>query len=143
MILKSIEDMPKSDQGVFDFVLDHLIEQGEACLRRSMCAYRNDAGQACAVGCLIPNSLNPGCWRGSVRTLVFTYDDASYLEDFLKILTSLQDFHDYCFNGDHGFSCYLKIKEISDKYDLNPDNPRFQFFKERDIKNKAFITSSS
>lgn len=46
-------------QQIFDRVADHLAKQGVAAYRRDAagirsCVYKNDQGQMCAVGCLIP-----------------------------------------------------------------------------------------
>lgn len=47
-----------TEQEIFDTVLTHLREQGEAATSAGdSCRYRGANGTACAVGCLIPDEL--------------------------------------------------------------------------------------
>lgn len=47
-----------SHQEIFDYVVDHLRRQGEEARNiGGSCVYRNNRGQSCAVGCLIPDEL--------------------------------------------------------------------------------------
>lgn len=47
-------------QETFDKILKHLRTQGHPCMLstgKGRCVYRNDAGESCAVGCLIPDEM--------------------------------------------------------------------------------------
>ncbi len=44
-------------QKAFDTMLDHLRKQGEPSVRNGWCVYRDDAGNKCAVGALIPDEV--------------------------------------------------------------------------------------
>lgn len=50
-------------QETFDKILKHLRTQGHPCMIKwtetapATCVYRNDAGESCAVGCLIPDEM--------------------------------------------------------------------------------------
>lgn len=57
MIAQSLPTNPPTLQEIFDTVVAHLREQGVACKNSDNCVYRNSAHQACAVGCLIPDSI--------------------------------------------------------------------------------------
>jgi hypothetical protein len=46
---------PEDNQAVFNFIINHLRKQGkQATDVKGGCVYRTDDGEACAVGCLIP-----------------------------------------------------------------------------------------
>jgi hypothetical protein len=86
-------------QSVFDKVATHLLSQNEKSEHDGECLYRDEKGNKCAVGCLIPDNLySPeiegagvldGHIAGILSKSIVGYD--TVVED---LLFHLQDLHD-------------------------------------------------
>ena len=61
--LSTFPENPTKQQ-VFDFVLEHLREQGEAAYEGGTCKYRTEDGKSCAVGCLISDDTYDSSMEG-------------------------------------------------------------------------------
>ena len=103
-----------TEQEIFDTVLAHLREQGEASTNRSgECRYRGEGGTSCAVGCLIPDELYdpmieglvleqivadcvPDCYRSRAHELLPIMDRIRERlgAEHLQLLEELQGAHD-------------------------------------------------
>ena len=104
-----------TEQEIFDTVLTHLREQGEAATSAGgSCRYRGANGTACAVGCLIPDELYDPvieglCVSQIIRAAVYLQDQAQAPlpritnhigAEHLQLLQELQDAHDvYLFDS--------------------------------------------
>ena len=99
----------KTKQDLFNFVATHLMTQKERCIdpEEGGCAYRDDVGRRCAIGCLIDDkhysksieSLLPTATcvldavEGSIgRTITGRYDCSPHTERIM--LKRLQGIHD-------------------------------------------------
>ena len=110
-----------TEQEIFDTVLTHLREQGEAATSAGgSCRYRGANGTACAVGCLIPDELYDPLIEGLSVVGIIEIDVPEYRQDktqellpilariknhigaeHLPLLCELQDAHDIdLFNSD-------------------------------------------
>ena len=90
-------DLQRSNtQEVFDYVINHLRQQGkQSTSKANGCEYRTDEGLACAVGCLIPNDKYESWIEGKpIDDLIWDYKHESGMIYHLSILKSLQQFHD-------------------------------------------------
>ena len=97
-------EFPATAQAVFDHCAQHLIEQGKqsrfADDLSAGCAYRGSGGEACAVGCLIPDAYYTREIEGlSVGDILLR--EAEYLgplwvfiERHAALLNNLQIVHD-------------------------------------------------
>jgi hypothetical protein len=52
-----VKEMLTTDEGVFEFVKQHLITQGEKSSSTTSCYYRDSSDLSCAVGCLIEDQF--------------------------------------------------------------------------------------
>jgi hypothetical protein len=52
-----VKEMLTTDEGVFEFVKQHLITQGEKSSSSTSCYYRNSSELSCAIGCLIEDQF--------------------------------------------------------------------------------------
>jgi len=52
-----VKEMLTSDEGVFEFVKQHLLTQGQKSEGVSSCFYKKNNGLSCAIGCLIENEF--------------------------------------------------------------------------------------
>ncbi len=52
-----VKEMLTTDEGVFEFVKQHLITQGEKSSSTTSCYYRDSSKLSCAVGCLIEDQF--------------------------------------------------------------------------------------
>lgn len=50
-------EMLTTDEGVFEFVKQHLITQGQKSSSSTSCYYKNTLGLKCAIGCLIEDKF--------------------------------------------------------------------------------------
>jgi len=102
-------------QDIYTTVFTHLDQQGERAMDKNLiCALRNDKGQACAVGCLIPDEHPSLAFKGAVIYMVNEYIELndmivpegnliSYSDRFkaqahlsgISFLALLQCFHDH------------------------------------------------
>lgn len=91
-------------QEIFDKVVTHLLTQRERSVIMNddgyvSCAYKNDKGLKCAVGCLIKDEHYTGAIEGfscedmNVRDSLFKSGVGPY---YLKMLNALQAIHDGC-----------------------------------------------
>ena len=127
-----------TEQEIFDTVLTHLREQGEAATTDDgSCRYRGADGTACAVGCLIPDELYDPLIEGlTVVQIVkaampaprqhqaqarapFTRITNHIGAEHLQLLQELQDAHDvYLFDsgmaaweeGMHRIACAFDLQ---------------------------------
>lgn len=51
------KEMLTTDEGVFEFVKQHLLNQGQKSEGVSSCFYKKNNGLSCAIGCLIENEF--------------------------------------------------------------------------------------
>ena len=121
----------KSDQETFDKVVAHLRKQGCKSIKNGQCRYRNDTGNSCAAGCLIPdNDYNPLMEGCSVIVGGGSYTNLSpndllatnYFKDNgynLELLRSLQEVHD---NSNVEF-WERRLSDIAIKYNLKYSSP--------------------
>jgi len=105
MIATTLPATPPTLQEIFDTVVAHLREQKVKCSDGHGCLYRSDyPGQACAVGCLIPDSLyHRGLEALGIYNLFAAeeipeffaaYGIASNEDPAFKLLSDFQDLHD-------------------------------------------------
>jgi hypothetical protein len=104
MIAQSLPTTPPTLQEIFDTVVAHLRDQGVQCRNIFGCQYRGPDQTACAVGCLIPDSLYTFNIEGqNIYTLFnsnkipefFTAFGITYGNDpKLNLLTKFQSIHD-------------------------------------------------
>jgi hypothetical protein len=121
-ILPKARKMTK--QQIFDHVAEHLLTQGVQSIaieaeeegEEPMCLYR--AGDlACAVGCLIPDSLYVPEMEGkNVVSLLLNFSGFKYLQPHEKLLFALQSIHD----NERSYLWSKALKEIAEVYKLNP-----------------------
>lgn len=87
-------------QPIFDRVYIHLLTQNKKAMRGSDCVFRTCAGEECAIGCLIPESIHEKNPTGGVPSLFGHHPE---MEQILGIkigsaeygfLTHLQNIHD-------------------------------------------------
>jgi len=111
-----------SAQQVFDHVAEHLLTQGVKSIdiedegEEPICLYRAE-NLACAVGCLIPNSLYvPEMEKKNVATLLVIFSCLKYLQPHEKLLFALQSIHD----NKRSYSWSEALKELAEEYKLNP-----------------------
>jgi hypothetical protein len=119
-ILHEAKEM--TEQQIFDHVAEHLLTQGVKAINIEEegedpdCVYRAE-DLACAVGCLIPNSLYlPEMEGENVATLLLNFPCVNYLQPHKDLLAELQRLHDV--RPPHSWSENLKI--IAEKYMLDP-----------------------
>jgi hypothetical protein len=94
--------MTMSMNQIFKKVSRHLIKQNAKCTDGDTCQYRNEAGQSCAIGCLIPDADYHDELEGSSTSddlvkkalhSVIGVDPASRINK-LALLDDLQTVHD-------------------------------------------------
>jgi hypothetical protein len=90
-------DYPRTAQEVFDAVSSHLLCQREISVDNRLCAYRGVKNKACAIGCLIPDSIYRKEFEGGKITSLFaTSTVLSHMyEGHSALLWALQGVHDY------------------------------------------------
>jgi len=84
-------------QEIFDTVKTHLLKQNEQAWDDDYkaCAYLDQSGNKCAVGCLIPDGHPAQQFRGSVSPLFANYPDLKEkFGDYEALLIELQYIHD-------------------------------------------------
>jgi hypothetical protein len=120
-ILHEAKEM--TEQEIFNHVAEHLLTQRvqsavieEEKGEEPICLYR--AGDlACAVGCLIPDSLYfRGMEGNGISNLIASYSFFKYLQPHKNLLAELQRLHDV--RPPHSWS--EALKEIAEKYMLDP-----------------------
>ena len=52
-----VKEMLTTDEGVFEFVKQHLLTQGQKSESITSCLYKQPNGMSCAIGCLIENEF--------------------------------------------------------------------------------------
>ena len=52
-----VKEMLTTDEGVFEFVKQHLLNQGQKSISSTSCFYKQSNGLSCAIGCLIENNF--------------------------------------------------------------------------------------
>jgi hypothetical protein len=137
--------MTITKQEALDKVTEHLSKMTERAGRfytpdyspyeeQFACTYRNDRGERCAIGALLPDHLieEAADHEGSVDTLCSENPDiAEFLDvydaeanslnyDELDFFTKLQDAHDASVNWDEGvgFICWDELADLAALYDL-------------------------
>lgn len=95
-------------QEIFDKVATHLLTQNKQSREGIICLYRGPDGTACAVGCLIPDSLYKKGMEGSAAESIIKFEDGlqdvffkrhestESRENKLRLLSDLQEVHDRC-----------------------------------------------
>ncbi len=123
-----------TNQEVFTKVLTHLRQQGYASVHQtmSMCMYRSDFGDMCAVGCLIPDDLySPSIEEMTIDQVIASNINIQVLFDGVsqELLVDLQLAHDHelprkianeLFELD---SWEYEMEQIAKKYGLIYDAP--------------------
>jgi hypothetical protein len=116
----------KTNQQVFDFVATHLFAQGrQAKDIDGSCMYRSPEGNACAVGCLIPDDMYKSEmeFRGVVR-LVETaalrgYTVPDLIKDKISLLYKLQQTHDLNQNWESTEAMRKALTTVANHFKLN------------------------
>lgn len=101
---------------IIDYVEAHLIKQGKRSISDRTCKYRDDAGNACAVGCLVDDEA-AALWDSAIPSGIYTiiddYETPSWMKKHDKLLKSLQQVHDKSDNWDeNGFQGQEDIKYV-------------------------------
>lgn len=83
-------------QHIVEFVYKFLWEQGRSSMNGASCAYRNEYGEKCAVGCLIDPVDYEGAMEGNpvVTVLKFFPQLPDWMMKERVLLTQLQRLHD-------------------------------------------------
>ena len=121
----TVETLTK--QQMYDIAKAGIIQQGAFCLSSGACAYRNDKGQKCAVGFLIPDTIYDAGLEGfRVDELRGVAIDCT--EDDIKFLMELQEAHDgpaaafwldlQISDGDQFLAWAGRMTAIAEKYGL-------------------------
>ena len=89
-----------TNQEIFNKVATHLFTQGKRSFDKKLkvCAYRNDEGLSCAIGCLIPDELYDPAFEGRRiwGLMDENYEVKKYFSNVsLELLSKLQGVHDY------------------------------------------------
>lgn len=119
----SVETIPTDPQGVFDFVVKKLREQGRASANRRRCLYRGPHGMKCAVGQMIPDDLydpkmdDDGDTCSGLRHILPKIGQM----DNYELLAALQLAHDKCWTvsgASHADFC-AELSCIAERFGLN------------------------
>lgn len=124
----------KTQQEIFDAVLDHLATQKKRSASRSWeCQYRTVDGLKCAVGALIPDNLyddgmdNSEKYSGNVENIAQGIKDGVYSSELNWVVThedllhELQRVHDNIVNWGNTNDMRRSILFVSNIYKLNTD----------------------
>lgn len=111
-------------QEIFNTVATHLFTQGERAMYYwgvIRCAYRNDSGQKCAVGCLIPDEVyNTAMEDMGVVNLVKTFGALpTFIASNLCLLEMLQNVHDDATAWATEKTLKKRLRRVSEKYSLD------------------------
>lgn len=112
-------------QNIYDKVATHLFTQGRRSRFGSSCMYRDDLGNSCAVGCLIPNDeyLYEMEFRDADRLISMFKDrvpSIAAMEPFKDLLSHLQYVHDSSYNWSDTSTMRRALKEIATSRNLDP-----------------------
>lgn len=108
-------------QEIFDTVRDHLLKQMKKSKTQgpavTMCLYRSPKGLACAVGCLIPDSIYSEDMEGQdIEDLLaegsWFGDQLDHLRPHVELLMDLQEVHD----TNYPSSWKKKLDAVAQKY---------------------------
>ena len=143
-LVKPNVDNRLTTQETFDFIVSHLRSQRGRAIEGgpdvgwdwegNACRYRDSAGRACAVGCLIPDDeVGALSFKGTVEDLLDRYPQLESIvpvgDNGLKLLTELQGVHD-----NHGnwkgkkFRGEFQLKQVAMNYDLIYSPPVRRWF---------------
>ena len=93
--------MIQSKQDAYDAIVEYFSQPGSQfgmAADKKVCRYRTEAGQKCAVGCLIPDELYDPEWEGSRVWMVYYRMRAAVVfgdvHDMGAFLEECQDCHD-------------------------------------------------
>lgn len=89
-----------TNQEIFDKVLAHLRQQGEAAKSGGNCAYRSSNGNMCAIGCLMPDEVYRPEYEGAEVTILphdvlLACGIDPYDGEQMRLCDFLQDAHDH------------------------------------------------
>jgi hypothetical protein len=124
-------------QEIFDTVALHLFDQGErAQIHPGQCVYRTSTGNACAVGCLIPDEIYSNDMEcNNVPPLfdkfchILPSDIFNY--STLDLLSCLQHAHDCSFSWANTEEMRIALREVADAYNLDSGILQFLSFGDR------------
>ena len=115
----------RSQQEIFDIVVDHLYKQGRPSMIDGTCSYISEDGCMCAVGVLIPDEVYDKDMEGKVVVCLLKYKNLPkefYVSEYSSLLYDLQYCHDGCRCFDNGkFDLYdltARLSLTAKKYDL-------------------------
>jgi hypothetical protein len=105
-------------QAAFNKVAEHLVAQGHRCVSpRGTCPFRNQLGEKCSVGVLIPEALyHESMELNPSYAVAVACDDAGVDFGFLNFLRSA---HDTCANWASGESMRNELAQIATYYSLD------------------------
>lgn len=119
-IVKRVADIPKTEQGILEYALDHLKKQGAKASEPGshQCLYRTEDGKSCAVGCLIPHSRMKYVPTSISVGIISKKALGPQLLPHLDLLQDLQGFHDQTWLQCSNEWQLQEIKTIAYSYDL-------------------------
>lgn len=115
-----------TNQEIFNYVLAHLkMQNARAMGTPGTCAYKNEEGKSCAIGCLIPDDLYTRSIEGkSITMLKKQFPKISkYLElnkpERFRLFKDLQELHDdYLQNGCNDKDFIKMVHSIAEWHEL-------------------------
>lgn len=111
-------------QQIFDTVATHLFTQGKQAVNTNgACMYRGENGTKCAIGVLIPDNLYTDAMEGRSAGSLFhvDVDYPQYLEVNKKLLSSLQNVHDFSYNWDNTETLKDALVGVAEMNQLSTD----------------------
>lgn len=126
-------DASITSQEVFEAVVRHMFAQGHRSMRwstcdvgiPSLCAYKSETGDKCAVGCLIPDEQYNADFEGTSVTYLASrlcrygfVGTSKFMDANEALLGNLQRVHDL-YLGQPGF--VKELKKLARRYDLDAE----------------------
>jgi hypothetical protein len=110
-----------TNQDYFDKTINHIVQQGDACMIGPHCAYRNGT-KSCAVGYWIPEGHMANMSTGGVGSLVGKYQDLKGVawpdtKNGIHLARALQWLHDENIVGTDLFE--KEVNKIKFRFTLN------------------------
>lgn len=130
--IKTVTDLPKSPQEIFDAVVTHFKSMEEPAMNSGYeCAYRGTNDSCCFVGALIPDALYSESMEGCIGELIgYLFDtgtkDNEILGDFInsntRMLNELQCIHDATIGRDRWKTTATdSLMEYAKTHDFNTE----------------------
>ena len=115
--------MLTTDEGVFEFVRQHLLNQGQKSEGVSSCFYKKNNGLSCAIGCLIENEFY-------VDNLEFKNGDDTIVIDAVK-----KSLPNWVINK----NMLLDLQVIHDEYEVEEWEFRLQELEEQTFHREELL----